>query len=114
MRISDWSSDVCSSDLQDAGRLLALRRARTPRRHGRGSRRCVVAGCAAEDARRGDRRTAPEREGRGRSRGAEGQDEQGGLSRWLIFGRKRLGEGKSGYVRGDIGGRRIRKKKKKK
>src|SRR3546814_4908373 len=51
MRISDWSSDVCSSDLGSAAlraRLIARRRTRresvSPRRSGRGrSRACAAA-----------------------------------------------------------------------
>src|SRR3546814_11975473 len=42
MRISDWSSDVCSSDLKDAGRtpqLLGEHRAREQMRPGRAAER---------------------------------------------------------------------------
>src|SRR3546814_13232258 len=84
MRISDWSSDVCSSDLRGRG---GLRRALFlyavgPRGRGAG-------------ARRGRRRRARRDDGPG-----------------LRKDRKSVVEGKSVSVRVDLGGRRIIKKKK--
>src|SRR3546814_18763714 len=109
MRISDWSSDVCSSDLferllqrQENGRkrlpgsgTLAARpavRARTPVGQGAGTARE-----ARLDVRASQRRLA-------RSR-ADRQDAQRSPDR------KSVVQGKSVAVRVDLGGRRIIKKK---
>src|SRR3546814_16196829 len=89
MRISDWSSDVCSSDLRRAGRpqyprLSVARRARPARGHAAGARDLRHAQLAAEP---GSRHRAD---------------------------RKSVVEGKSVSVRVTLGGRRIIKKKKSK
>src|SRR3546814_14575532 len=104
MRISDWSSDVCSSDLApppqtaaDAGCVRAERwvRPRWNNRPRTGRRRFRTLGPAG--------RAAPYRY-RPRHRPA----------RQASVDRKSVGEGKSVSVRVDLGGRRIIKKKKKK
>src|SRR3546814_15943227 len=82
MRISDWSSDVCSSDLLPRGRQL---RQPLPAPHREGDRRC------RDDLRDRGRRDRPVRR--------PGQD------------RKSVVKGKSVSVRVDLGGRRIIKKK---
>src|SRR3546814_14099397 len=98
MRISDWSSDVCSSDLQrrlgparqaghhdlevPAERRLPARPGGRARPHRRGNRR------------RGDSSRAPRAAGEGR-----------------LQDRKSVGEGKSVSVRVDVGGGRIIKTK---
>src|SRR3546814_15583299 len=109
MRISDWSSDVCSSDLGDA----------------RGRR---GAGVEGEARRRGDRARArgggggaggPRRAPRAQSRLCPGPQRlaEGGPGR-ASGGRRRRAErksvvaGKGGSVRVDLGGRRTHKKKK--
>src|SRR3546814_14959112 len=90
MRISDWSSDVCSSDLTDPG--TRLRKAAAPRRY-----HC--------------RPPCPQRPRRGAG------DTGNGWPRWQgsLFDpdrdRKSVVEGKSVSVRVDLGGRRIIKKK---
>src|SRR3546814_1971964 len=45
MRISDWSSDVCSSDLHDATHTVAFQRV-----HGAGDRKIGLAGAGRADA----------------------------------------------------------------
>src|SRR3546814_11570549 len=59
MRISDWSSDVCSSDLEAGGRLLAphRRRRRARRPPGGGDRSPQPAGPALVRALRAQLRT---------------------------------------------------------
>src|SRR3546814_11602744 len=103
MRISDWSSDVCSSDLVGRGVLAPARdRARRRAWHGGGApapARCPsVRLCAAASGRmvRADR--LPAHHG-AQSRGRARAD------------RKSVVEGKSVSVRVDLGGRRIIKKK---
>src|SRR3546814_17687761 len=91
MRISDWSSDVCSSDLQ---RVV---------RHGLRAQRGVLAGRGAGG--RPLRRLA----GRGLFRRVDVQPGD----RRQQGDRKSVVEGKSVSVRVDLGGRRIIKKKKK-
>src|SRR3546814_11910487 len=92
MRISDWSSDVCSSDLADGCRDFSLRDVppvaqSPPYRHGHARTR----------RQRGDPR-----------RRAEPPDRR----RAGLRDRKSVVEGKSVPVRVDLGGRRIIKKKK--
>src|SRR3546814_11006623 len=90
MRISDWSSDVCSSDLGAGGglsRLLAGKRRR------RGGRRVAGVG-----------RGSP-----GEALGAEWTD---GIDRPAIGARKRVVSGRGVSVRVGPGGRRYIKKKK--
>src|SRR3546814_13033634 len=88
MRISDWSSDVCSSDL------LRLRH----RRH---------------DRDRGDRPPAHDGRVAQPRHGRRGDGPAHGLDRAPRRDRKSGGEGKSVSVRVDIGWGRIHKKKKK-
>src|SRR3546814_7762345 len=94
MRISDWSSDVCSSDLRHGAELASRRRWR--RRSGRGSdphRGHRQGGAGAARPRTG--RCAPHRHARAEA------------------ARKSVVEGKSVSVRVDPGGSRIIKKKSK-
>src|SRR3546814_11433221 len=86
MRISDWSSDVCSSDLL-AGEARYLCPSRPP-----GCRSPGLAANAPASARRGAGEADPRR-----------QPQSGD--------RKSVGQGKSVSVRVDLGGRRIIKKK---
>src|SRR3546814_19232732 len=88
MRISDWSSDVCSSDLLAGAARLSSRRPCPPPDGG-------SAAAAAERAQRADPR----------------RDRVGRLSR--SGDRKSVVQGKSVSVRVDLGGRRILKKKNK-
>src|SRR3546814_4863663 len=82
MRISDWSSDVCSSDLDLSSGAVP------PHRRGHGCRHPALA------------RSAARRRERRRTRHAQQGD------------RKSVVSGKSVSVRVDTGGRRIIKKKK--
>src|SRR3546814_15318991 len=97
MRISDWSSDVCSSDLREAGSALitfqlgnvdAVRRKAAHRLVKRG-------GYILHFKKKGGHRRSIDPPAIGRFR----QD------------RKSVGEGKSVSVSVDLGGRRIHKKK---
>src|SRR3546814_14716100 len=107
MRISDWSSDVCSSDLPVERRHLVLHEpgalVQDPVHHvGLGVAEPLQRGQLAE---RGD---AVEHEPdvvEGRGVVSHGADTTGG-------DRKSVVEGKSVSVRVDLGGRRILKKKK--
>src|SRR3546814_16781524 len=115
MRISDWSSDVCSSDLSHSLRADGLRppgvccgRAGSPR----GALRQTKAWRRFPAARR--------RSGRGRSsrEGCHGEREEASqvrAARCRRAGcdRKRVGEGKGGIDRVELGGSGIIKKKKK-
>src|SRR3546814_20288328 len=92
MRISDWSSDVCSSDLA-ARRLLPLRRGAVL---GRRLRAGALFALPLLDL--------PQDSGRRRV-----CDQSGGEGRHTD--RKSVGEGKSVSVRVDLGGRRKLKKK---
>src|SRR3546814_11368136 len=105
MRISDWSSDVCSSDL-DAGEEGRL--GQSPARH--------VSADGRRPAREAVRRAGPALFGPARRLSA---DHQGGHPRIgrsadgdHRVDRKSVVEGKSVAVRVDLGGRRIIKKKK--
>src|SRR3546814_12384324 len=109
MRISDWSSDVCSSDLPD-GRQRRWRAlfplgpvARLLGRYGRKQQRCPARprDRRLADGRRGTAwRTCRARHRRGRQQDGSGRD------------RKSVVWGKSVSVRVNLGGRRIIKKKK--
>src|SRR3546814_21129379 len=106
MRISDWSSDVCSADLvADDVRPGVLCGRDDPCRRlapGPGPLRRGVPPVAAP-VRRDDRRRYP------------GQQDGPGVAQGLRpdarTDRKRVEKGKRGYVRVDSGGRRIIKKK---
>src|SRR3546814_19742794 len=98
MRISDWSSDVCSSDLAGNDGDRHFRQSAARRRHGHGAR---------------DRRRLPGRlrlQPRIRARVPQGADGAGGRGAEV---RKSVVEGKSVSVSVDLGCRRIIKKKKK-
>src|SRR3546814_11608389 len=101
MRISDWSSDVCSSDLF-----------RAPRRLCRLSRNSCFANSSPKSIPmdRGDRRSTLG----ARRRPSGGREQNRGKASCSIErDRKSVVQGKSVSVRVDLGGRRIIKKKKK-
>src|SRR3546814_12382900 len=99
MRISDWSSDVCSSDLQrDRHRECPAADRRAGPRHRGAVLRGTGLGRPALAGQLRLHRGAPERLGPAR-REAAGED------------RKSVVEGKSVSVRVDLGGRRIIKTK---
>src|SRR3546814_17244840 len=101
MRISDWSSDVCSSDLFVG--TIHLRFSRI--------RQCVGGGIhAPRPSSTGNRRNAGHRDLRSPAR-APRLAACKGINRETD--RKSVVEGKSVSVRVDLGGRRIIKKKKK-
>src|SRR3546814_12596172 len=102
MRISDWSSDVCSSDLRMMQSRLLLPRCADPR-----------LGCAAIDqpfvGLRGQQRQDCALLFAQIARGVG----HAALRRGIIGDRKSVVEGKSVSVRVDLGGRSIIKKKNK-
>src|SRR3546814_19332526 len=115
MRISDWSSDVCSSDLARPVGAFRQRRAADPKGVERGG------GALAPSGKHGKRGAWPHarrdcilggwfRFGRRRCARRGG----GGGDRRLFRGADRtsVGSGKSGSVRVSLGGRRSVKKKK--
>src|SRR3546814_18019319 len=117
MRISDWSSDVCSSDL--LVRRLAIPADAARQRHKRFARARLggqVDDAAAEFAGK-IRRIAFLNEGRIDDVGRKDVERDAALQR-LGAGqrrdRKSVVSGKSGSVRVDLGGRRTIKKKKNK
>src|SRR3546814_17820653 len=94
MRISDWSSDVCSSDLVRGA-------AAASRRQGdRGRRR-----------RPGESRRAPQARDRRAAQCRQIDADQPDARRGSAEDRKSVVSGKSVFVRVDIGGRRSIKKK---
>src|SRR3546814_14190020 len=113
VRISDWSSDVCSSDLRPA------RMARTGHQgsvdRGQGRRPVIerespfpaILSAFGDAARRAPQRHHRLSRTRGLLRGRRDRN-------WQRGDRKSVVEGKSVSVRGDLGGRRIIKKKKNK
>src|SRR3546814_13043340 len=111
MRISDWSSDLCSSDLRIASLHSnpASRSTRRPSPRGAGE----AIPCACFHQRRSLARTSsPVISPRPGGIACNAPDQRRGRSR---IDRQRGGEGKSVCVRVDLGGlRRIIKKKKKK
>src|SRR3546814_18616225 len=102
MRISDWSSDVCSSDLRVAARVRSGREG--------GAARYWAAGCRA--LRRSAR--SPPRRGGKRAAIRHVLAVRRESRRPFAVDRKSVVEGKSVSVRVDLGGGRIIKKKKKK
>src|SRR3546814_17224204 len=99
MRISDWSSDVCSSDLNGHEHLRCLRRKQVRKRR-------------AEE--REQRRRSARSGVRVVARGLRSADAvHGGEAGGRRPDRKSVVWGKSVSVRVDLGGRRIIKKKKK-
>src|SRR3546814_20306814 len=121
MRISDWSSDVCSSDLRTArragDRLPGQAAGGDPRHRRDRARQLRISGLDREDrqrlqfedldaVRRGDDRPGDSRlAGVHRLRAVEGRGD--------LLDRKSVVEGKSVSVRVDLVGRRIIQKKKK-
>src|SRR3546814_10880792 len=103
MRISDWSSDVCSSDLAKTG----LRR--TGDRLGLAALFGFDAGESARGIDEGQHRQA---ELVGQLHQADRLAIAFGLGHPEIVDRTRVVSGKSGSVRVDLGGRRLLKKKK--
>src|SRR3546814_16764272 len=113
MRISDWSSDVCSSDLPDA-QLYASLAASFPGQmvdfasHTEDGKLIVVS--VYSDTNPGELYLYNRDTGKARSL-MQGR-------KWLdkdaMADRKRVGEGKSGSVRVDLGGGRSDKKKRQK
>src|SRR3546814_11858959 len=105
MRISDWSSDVCSSDLPQPARLWAL-----------SATGQLLRLCACPQERTAD---AAQKESQPRAPVQNAYPGLGGRhiaraaprARHLGRGRKSVGEGKSVSVRVDLGGRRIIKQK---
>src|SRR3546814_14858676 len=102
MRISDWSSDVCSSDLQRRSGPRPQQR-----RGARGDGSAVGDDPAGGLLLRVDRHRAP---GEGGGRADQRRARARGHLR--LSDRKSVVEGKSVSVRVDLGGRRIIKKKK--
>src|SRR3546814_20860984 len=107
MRISDWSSDVCSSDLQARNTDSVRERAAEGRSGSGGGRLDPLAGAELHDD--GTRTPAIGGEG-GRSRGHAGRSRPRGDP--MPRDRKSVVKGKSVSVRVDLGGRRIIKNKK--
>src|SRR3546814_13175958 len=103
MRISDWSSDVCSSDLQEEGTGLAEleRRRDLPSKVQRGAAGEGRLGFTSREVRQAEGGAAREVE-----RDVVRCDDA------VTKDRKSVVEGKSVSVRVDLGGRRIIKKKK--
>src|SRR3546814_13980858 len=105
MRISDWSSDVCSSDLLVGRRRLGHRvreSIQRARRNCRRRRRSYLADVGEYDP------LLRQPPGHIRWRGQG----EGDLRRLLYRDRQSVEEGKSVSVRVDLGGRRIIRKKK--
>src|SRR3546814_19887750 len=109
MRISDWSSDVCSSDLWSSSTALpsprrasSAIRAATPPPCCWAWRRCSN-GAPRWSIRRPSSPTA--------SPACRGPAARIKSARCFPRGRKSVGKGKSVYVRVDLGGRRLIKKK---
>src|SRR3546814_19118321 len=107
MRISDWSSDVCSSDLV---RAVEVEHADQPAiRDDRHDEFAAAVGIAGDMAGKGEDVRHPLGFANPRRGAANAPGEAG------AEGRKDRGEGKSGAVRGAIGGwRRLTKNRKKK
>src|SRR3546814_16041254 len=118
MRISDWSSDVCSSDLDGSARSW-LRQDRTQLRNGlrSSSGQCHVVASPCRQSAAGQSHgfrfgyaTAVVTQGAAMM---QKDASVGGKAPELGTDRKSGGEGTSVYVRVDPGGRRIIKKKQK-
>src|SRR3546814_20309890 len=103
MRISDWSSDVCSSDLGVEARQITLPGTREPPRREyflRGTAQTELA--AAPQTARRPRITSPV------SGSVYALDPDIPIDRQRpAVDRKSVGEGKRGYVRVDLGVRRV-------
>src|SRR3546814_11324929 len=105
MRISDWSSDVCSSDL-NSNSTLPSRKQESPKN---GSAR--LSSRTAQDQSDGHPHPANQESGDWRRNRSTREDSH---SPWARTDRKSVVKGKRVSVRVDIGGRRIIKKKKNK
>src|SRR3546814_16766393 len=103
MRISDWSSDVCSSDLFCGHARPAQSRASAPRHRARG-RACRSFPAATTETSRDAGPTLPDRGWRARPRHSAPPPQ---------IDRMSVAKGKSVSVRVDHGGRRYIKKKNK-
>src|SRR3546814_19654133 len=110
MRISDWSSDVCSSDLSDADSPLA-RTASTDTAAGDGRAAQPWAGSFANLA-NGPAARPHIRRQPGRTRCRSGSRSAGSRAT-ASLDRRSVVDGKGGYVRLELGGRGFIKKKKK-
>src|SRR3546814_14890726 len=109
MRISDWSSDVCSSDLAQRHHVVGCEHRVRPRRGGLQLAASAVAGGLVEVALQDPRPCV------GQARGqlvAVAAQALGGVEVVAGAGDRKSGvEGKSVSVRVDLGGRRIINKK---
>src|SRR3546814_15527420 len=130
MRISDWSSDVCSSDLIGMQELARVERPARPHQIGaehRGARRqrehllaqepagdlpAVEAFLAARQALAFDRIAAQPQRTEHADRWMPLADRHQAFEAIRLPERKSVAEGKRGSVRVDLGGRRLIKKKK--
>src|SRR3546814_16003524 len=110
MRISDWSSDVCSSDLQPPRSAPRRRDPWRPHRVGDGRRR-RESGVQGPSRRAGDGSAASATDPAGKEGEACGLHRTGSRRGRA---RKSVVKGKSGSVRLTLGGRRNIQKKKKK
>src|SRR3546814_17854332 len=102
MRISDWSSDVCSSDLAEESADEAHEAAVEGAEEAEAVADTVAAEAAFDDTAEVVAGKAADREPLTTAGAVEGED---------AVERKSVGEGKSVSVRVDFGGRRIIKKK---
>src|SRR3546814_13515270 len=104
MRISDWSSDVCSSDLGQRVVRTAVQRRRMDARGGRAQR--FEQPCGGRPAAGGFDEVGAERV-RGVGSGGDGVEFASGIAEVVPGGRKSVVKGKSVSVRVEHGGRRI-------
>src|SRR3546814_14578530 len=107
MRISDWSSDVCSSDLKTQNYALSIAATTA---HGLFSNPFSV--MPPTSAAKAHRAATPHSGPADARRGAQVRTHRFTLPADRIADRKSVGSGKSVSVRVDVGGRRIIKKKK--
>src|SRR3546814_20041089 len=105
VRISDWSSDVCSSDLSSSRLMLSATEARNPSVHGRlrnpSTWRRQVVNPTSNSPPRSSKTQAIRRTGYSAARASA-----------MALDRKSVVSGKSVSVRVDLGGRRILQQKK--
>src|SRR3546814_17147653 len=113
MCISDGSSDVCSSDLRDDD---ADQKGHQPDDRQRVDPDALESGDDRAPANAATRANLGDEGDDHRAEKADDADEIGphADAGGAQLDRKSVGEGKSGYVRVDLGGRRLLKKKKKK
>src|SRR3546814_11670736 len=111
MRISDWSSDVCSSDLGDKARRTALDVVRHRRGAG-GDGSCDRKGWASRAVRHSPCGSCDEYKAFPvASRGSCDRRRSGTADLALVQARRSVVEGKSVSVRVELGGRRTIKQK---